>query len=179
MTYESPSKRLKLEAGHEEVEMVPSSQESAFPLTQPLGDSSLAGQYTREATPPKITRPSTPPMTLTQLYRPAQTTPSPSRRTFNIPTPPPNVKPELLTPEQENIPLPPTSHKRGGRFAVDALSPASQRLLAITEPFRGRGGPRTEGDFPGKRASAEMGGSGGREWDGGKRARLEAILVRA
>lgn len=194
LTEASPIKRVKLSPRSRSHTSSPPASPVApsLPPTQPLGESILAGMYVREATPPKSDVQSSPPHTPGRSpLRP--TSVSPLRRTESIsavtlqalpmtdtsilvqltPPQPSQILPK--SPDPEPLSLPPISQKRRGRFKVEALSPSSQKILGLGEPFRGRGSPRAEGGFPGKRGLADWGEGG----ELGKRGRIEAGAVSA
>jgi hypothetical protein len=245
VTAGGPSEPAKVEFNFEQDQhFAPSSPMSCSqPLTQPLGESSLAGLYLRPSTPSPQQLHSTPPLTLSQMYGPEgrdsvseptspaplppvggavrESTPpmSPSHSAhFNQSTPPlrPSQlhRPEPVYPQdvtsvlsgsvsppdmasadqtlthprspgsaslspslspEHDYPLPPPSQKRTGRFVLDALSPASQRVLDQIQPFRTRGSPRAKGDFPGKRVAA-LADLAGRSLCDAKRARMAAVV---
>lgn len=199
LTNASPTKRAKLESDMNREtrrSLSPPPPSSSFPSTQPLGESSLAGLYTRQRTPPTPLTPPPHPLIPSNDIHPV---PTDSQESIDMTAPwtsspelPGSQQPIILTssspdqipmspesqplspdtPEQENFPLPPPSQKRSGRFVMDVLSPNSRNAFMKAEPFRRGGSPRADGDFLGKRGSVDIGG-----WSG-KRQRVNVDIIR-
>lgn len=133
LTEASPTKRPKLERGPKGVSASPSSSPppSSYPLTQPLGESSLAAQYLRRPSTPPAPPVQPAPPTLSQLYR---TAPVPPESTAQPNSSPPHsrVRPASPRPQFQirfTSPTLPADH-----LSPASASPASRSNSAAKSP---------------------------------------------